>query len=678
MGDIKGEIMNIKNWFGDWFNQSPESPKTEKSSTEIPLAYVDGNTFGTWSKISNSGPYTNNGTIRRSIDIMSYNLAQLPLNVYKDGQKIQALNDPNNVQLGSILNSPNEITSGFKFKLTHWSYFLLYDKVYWLINRNAYGIIKELYTLNPSMLKVHTDSNGVVKYYTYGKLKFSTDEVIEFSGFNPTNSTGSGGSSILNTIKTELDTEQAASKYGQKFFENGTRVGGVITGNEDTTMDEMQKVLGQWMQAHQGSANAYKVGALLGGMKYSENAMTMRDAEFIDGRKEIKDRIIEVYGIPKSVYGLVDKIDRATAEAQNRQFWQVTLKPLAILLQEDINTLMLKKNYPGLEVQFDFSVVEELKKDVNETVKAARQYFELGYTRNEVNDRFRLGMEENDDGDTRYVPTTLISIDEALEMEQLDDEKDIKLDLLLKEYSTEVVVEKEAKAKDAYRVRFLKDQRNQEKIFHSKIKRFIFEYRRDVISLVNGTKATIDETLILNELNKLKNEQDIKLVKMTEPLYIETSRVATQGSMDLLGIEGVAVGDAALANTYSNRIKGINTTLTKKLRSEVKVSVVAGESIDQLSTRLKDVYNFSTSRSKIIARTETANIMSESSFKTYKKNGITKKEWLDAGDSKVRAEHKTNAAQGAIPIDQPFASGEMFPDSVNCRCSISPSFKKES
>ena len=653
--------MDIKSWLGGLF-QKQEFPKVETKSNEIALPYVTGTTFGEWQRASNASPYLNNGTVRRSIDIMAFNLAQLPYIVYKDGVRFMPQADPNNVLIGSLLENPNETTSGFKFKLTHWSLYLLYDKVYWLLNRNPFGIIKEIYVLHPGMMKVVKNDKGEVLHYIYNqKLKIEKDDCIEFSGFNPTSTIGSGGSSIIETIRTELDTESAAAKYGKKFFENGTRLSGIITGNENTTAEDMQKVLSMWMENHRGETNAYKVGALLGGMKYDERGMTMRDAEFIEGRKEIKDRIIEAYGIPKSVYGLVDKIDRATADTQMRQFWQVTLKPLAILLTEDINTLLIRKNFGGFKVAPDFSVVEELKKDVNETAEAARKYFELGYSRNEVNERFRLGMDEEETGDTRYISSMLIEVGS----------NDLKPMEPTKSIDSDVVINKDIKEVDEFRSSFLKNIKTQEKTFESKIKRYLFEYRKDCIDLVQGKKASIDLATTLNSLVLLKLKQDSKIVKMMEPLYKETNLLATKTNYDLLKNDATPEVHQTLVNAYSNNVKRINKTINDKLKQQITEGINAGESVDQIVGRIKGVYNFTSSRAKMIARTESTNIYNATSLKNYKDSGVKFKKWLSASDDLVRDEHKANAAQGAIPINEVFASGEMYCSSVNCRCCLS-------
>ena len=78
-------------------------------------------------------------------------------------------------------------------------------------------------------------------------------------------------------------------------------------------------------------------------------------------------------------------------------------------------------------------------------------------------------------------------------------------------------------------------------------------------------------------------------------------------------------------------------------------------------------------RSELIARTETANALSQASLDTMKEMGIDGKEWITAGDDLVSDECSANEDQGVIPADQPFTSGPMAPPQhPDCRCTVSP------
>jgi len=95
-----------------------------------------------------------------------------------------------------------------------------------------------------------------------------------------------------------------------------------------------------------------------------------------------------------------------------------------------------------------------------------------------------------------------------------------------------------------------------------------------------------------------------------------------------------------------------------------------------LRSEFKDMSMY---RSKLIARTETADALSQASLKSMEEMGIEGKEWITAGDDKVSDECRRNGKEGIIPRDQAFSSGAMAPPQhPNCRCALAPArLKKE-
>ena len=679
-----------------------DGPKAEQKILNVPrdgkLDYIEGNQLKSWDTNQIKDPYSANGVVKRSVNVIAANLSQLPINFYRGDQKLPVnFNDPTRVDLRTIFNDPNELDSRVRFFTKHWSYYLIYDKVFWMLNRNPVGFIKEIYPLNPAFVETIVDKNKVVSHYIYcRKIRIEVEDMIVISGFSTSSPTGDGGSSILDAVKLEYEADYYAAKFGKKFFENSTRVNGVITVDKDvpSSKEDMETVLAMWKQAHQGADNAYKVGALLSGMDYTELGQTMRDMEFIEGRKEITQRIIQTYGIPNSVYGLVEKIDRATAETQMRQFWQLTLKPMAILLQEDINKFIKNnsdkvKKYNKISMRFDFSVVEELKKDLNSTLEAADKMWRLGYPRNEVNERLQLDLPvDTEDGDTRYIPTQMMEVgaeepapepiapvlepEPAPEPEEEEDEK--KLDKLLGEF----LEDEESKADTKLRSRYLRAQKQEEKRMLGKLQKYILEQRNTVLKILYGNKAEIDLTSLLKKIDAEMKKQDKKLVKLSKPLMSSASETASDLAFVALDLQKPGVVDVAIVTARVKKITGINTTIQKTLTKELTLGVKNGENVNQLAKRLKKVYGFSKTRAKTIARTETTSIMSGTTFSTYKKEGVRKKRWLIA-DGEARDNHQANAGMGAIGMDKAFMAGtqEMYPgeSEINCRCALAPVIK---
>lgn len=92
-----------------------------------------------------------------------------------------------------------------------------------------------------------------------------------------------------------------------------------------------------------------------------------------------------------------------------------------------------------------------------------------------------------------------------------------------------------------------------------------------------------------------------------------------------------------------------------------------------------DVTNISRKKAFTLARTETARVYGQTAHESMVQNQIKKRRWLTAANSPVASKSPPdpicleNAAQGWIPLTQPFSSGDMYsPAHHNCRCDIAP------
>jgi SPP1 gp7 family putative phage head morphogenesis protein len=87
----------------------------------------------------------------------------------------------------------------------------------------------------------------------------------------------------------------------------------------------------------------------------------------------------------------------------------------------------------------------------------------------------------------------------------------------------------------------------------------------------------------------------------------------------------------------------------------------------------KEFTDMSKDRADMIAQTETNAALSQGSMERMQAMGVDGKEWVVIGDDAVCEICDGNAAQGVIPIDQPFQSGDMqTPGHPRCRCATAP------
>lgn len=125
----------------------------------------------------------------------------------------------------------------------------------------------------------------------------------------------------------------------------------------------------------------------------------------------------------------------------------------------------------------------------------------------------------------------------------------------------------------------------------------------------------------------------------------------------------------------------IGDTTAREVLAVIEASERAGLTVEETSRLVgRAVYGEERvdARSTMIARTESAGALSQGSWDQAQEMGdlYRTKEWLAFSDAETRETHTACMAQGAIPIDQPFTNGLMYPldpsgaaaEVINCRC----------
>jgi SPP1 gp7 family putative phage head morphogenesis protein len=161
------------------------------------------------------------------------------------------------------------------------------------------------------------------------------------------------------------------------------------------------------------------------------------------------------------------------------------------------------------------------------------------------------------------------------------------------------------------------------------------------------------------------------------PLYNEGSLGASGLAINSLALSVPARVDDAVVASMVNKIKGISNHTYNLIRNQIKEGVSAGESVAEMSNRVIDVYKFNSARARIIAQTESANVMNRTTDSEYKKAQVSKKVWIATNDKATRDSHrKVNNEE--VEYNKPFSNGLMFPgdpngpgaEVINCRCAF--------
>lgn len=128
-----------------------------------------------------------------------------------------------------------------------------------------------------------------------------------------------------------------------------------------------------------------------------------------------------------------------------------------------------------------------------------------------------------------------------------------------------------------------------------------------------------------------------------------------------------------------NDAEGITQTTIRLIGEVLSEAAIEGWSFDEIVSKL-EAPDFTATRARLIARTETVNAANAGSMLNLKLSGATKKIWISARDSRVRPHHK-EVNQVIIPIGDKFNVGGRLMDHpgdkagganecCNCRCAV--------
>ena len=612
-------------------------------------------------------PASQSYLVYKCITVIANNFPQAPFVLLDQNDEPVPDNNP----LKMLLKNPNEFMSGFDLWSSTSTFYSLYGEAFWYLVKSmgqemgTSRIPAEIIVLDPRKMKEVLDPNtGYLKGWLYdGNIALEIDEILQFKNTNPYNRWR--GLSPLDAVSVEVRSDYKASQYQAKFYDNNAIPGMVLKVDKEdqSTLPELKKLVRQWEQGHRGVDNAHKTGILRGGMTFESVGLNQKEMDFINSRAFTRDIVLSVFGVPKVLAGFTESINRATADTQKRSFWQETLKPQMLRMQERLNSRLVSTAMEGVHGVFDFSKIDELRNAMDEDVKNATVLFSMGFSRNELNTRFGLGFDEVTSGEVQYVPMNLIDV----ETEPLDPGDDPE-----KTFVEEVVVKDEKSVRaDRQRQIFLKKQAVNERMLVGKMRKYFITQRTKILkALFNDKKGLWSISELISRINIFEKE-DERLITSITPVFQTIMKDAGDMATEFInGPTDYEIDRGVLFNRV-NKVKGINKTVFNQVKMEIAAGVEAGETLADMSKRIKKIYKFADRRAVTIARTESASLMSETSLKVYQTNGVQKKQWVTSSDGNVRDTCKAAASQGPINVNKSFVNGFMYPQEPNCRCSIS-------
>ena len=595
-----------------------------------------------------------------------------------------------------IMNGTQEVTSGPAFQLFRkpnqfdsmsqfWEKNAIFkhltgDAFIYIIQEN--GIPLEFVFLNKEFIKPELE-NGTLKSWKYRRgsiqLDIPVEEMIHMHFSNPYDQIM--GLSPLTAAMLTLEIDNDATLSNRYILKNGSGPGGVIKFPNNLSDDQFKRIKSEWDRTHKGVKNQGKVAILDNGGDFLPTQMNQNDMKYLEQKKWTRDEICGgIFGVPPIEVGVYEQSNYANSYQQSHDFWTKKLIPELKYYEDCMKAFFFDRYFPGLEGKFDLTVIPELQENINLKVDTAVKLFNMGFTANEVNDSLKLGFKPQPWRDYWWVPFSLAPANAEAAAQPAADQQPAPVTEPAKMMANlEAAHGKLVKLLDGNRKHFMVWKRFINSItdimnpFASKISRFMFELRKEILNVYDARKGVEKAASDLFNLGAAKK----KIIEIGKPFLKEAMEKAGTAALHDLDLSAVFnVAQPAALNALNGRtleLKGIVDTVSERVKEIVAQGMKDGASTSDIVQTLKDYMTISANRAAMIARTEIVGAANEGRSLAFKENDIERHEWVNSMDADVRESHAINEI---VKVGEPFSNGLLYPgdkngpadEVINCRC----------
>ena len=582
---------------------------------------------------------------------------QAPLKIFRK--------DKEAIDIENYFLKPNEFSTGREMWETLMS---------WLEYKGIAFILKQankLYVLDSDLVKVRKDETGYLGFdWHYGKsgefVTYSPDEVSVFYNYSP--KARLEGFSSLDILKKTINLSGYSDEVSLNFFKHGGMMQGYFSTDAAISESQARDLRKIWESRYAGSSNSWKMPFLSKGLKFYKTALTPADYQFLSLEAVTKNRISSVLGVPSVLLNDTDNLNYATAKEQIRVFWENTLIPKLLRLEDRINAFLLPKFGHNLKAEFDLSQVKALREDLLQKIEAAVKMYSMGVPINVINQRLNLGLPELPWGWDWYGPLNITQIGTGYTPPQK------KLNNLLRKMMNSVEEKKKiekSKITDLIWKEAVAKATSEESKFAKVLMKFWKKQENDVLNYLEGKKGF-----------KLPKSWDEALAKTMKPYLLAFMQQSGDAEANKLGISFDV--QAPEIQTWLNRkvmnsALEINDVTRKDILKELAEAQANGEGIREMEGRIKNLFEQTYKhRAATVARTEVFSANNRANMVAAMQAGMRTKTWIAALDERTRAWHAAADGQtvgihetfnvDAEPLLQPGDPTGSGDNIINCRC----------
>lgn len=195
--------------------------------------------------------------------------------------------------------------------------------------------------------------------------------------------------------RLDLEAENSAAVYQRSMMQNGGAPGAILTyqgEDEEMPREDANKLEEEWARKFAAASNNAKIAILTSKWVYQVLGFRPKDMEYMAQRGFNLKQFSRLLNIPPLFFGEWESAGLTDSGIRNQKqlLYEMNTIPLAKKFVRLINRFIVQVVDPMLEAQFNFESVEALAESLDERATAAKRFLEMGFTLEQVNDRFDL------------------------------------------------------------------------------------------------------------------------------------------------------------------------------------------------------------------------------------------------------------------------------------------------
>jgi len=570
------------------------------------------------------------------------------------------------------------ITSVYK-KLT--------GEAYWALLKDSNGKPYNIWPLRPDWVTVYPSKKDYIDHYGYkpwGQTKeyvFKKDEIVYFKDVNPANPYRGYGSVQATAIS--IDIMDYLQSWNRNFFVNSAIPNLIFTTDKKLTEETVKRFMRSWRNEYAGVQNSSKVGFLGGGLTPTILQQSIRDMDFKNLKDSVRDDILSAFGVPKSILGLSEDVNRASMQISKTIFAENTIKPELMNIVGYLNEFFLPL-YEDVGSGYFFDFDDPTPEDTELKLKVYANALGAGggkqwMTVNEIREEENLEpLDGQDEINVPVVPTfnqpqseqnqgflkgmfkgkpeqkskrrrkpkdkfkyhfdpLVKNIQQYRKDEIMSEVKPELVKIISKLMSQkEVVVDDMEKMKEKYWRQVIAETDAWEAELRKKLLIYFERQEKEVIDQLYTGKGLIQKDVAI-DAEYWRKELEVIVSPWMKTVIYERGRIV----LHKLGQAELNMATQVIRDYITNKTLKLTGDVTEttinRIQEVLAEGIRHGEGIPKLKTRIEGVYeNVSTFRTETIARTETLEANNFATLEAYKQSGVViGKEWLTAFDERT-------------------------------------------